>query len=179
MLTITVSTTESFNEATNEFVTDSFVLELEHSLASLSKWESEFKKPFLGAGPKTSEETLAYIRAMTLTPNVTPEMYHYLSDDNIRAIDAYVNDKQTATWFTERGPQKPNRETITSELIYYWMLSLQIDKACEHWHLNRLLTLIQVVSKKNAPQKKMSRREIAQRNSQLNAERKARLGTRG
>lgn len=179
MLVIEVPISEMYNEETNEFVVSTFRLELEHSLASLSKWESEFEKPFLKPDEKTDEETLGYVKAMTLTPNVPPEIYTKLSQENVQAIDEYINAKMTATWFSERKNQPRSREIITSEIIYYWMVSLNIPFECQHWHLNRLFTLVRVCQQKNAPQKKMSKREIAQRQRELNAQRRANMGTSG
>ena len=176
MLTIEVTTQESFDEELMQFVTTSaYKLELEHSLASLSKWEAKFKKPFLSAEDKTTEETMWYIReAMCLTPDVPPEIFSKLSEANVEQINDYINDKQTATWFREDKNRPRNREIITAEIIYYWMLSLNISKEHETWHLNRLITLIRTVNEKNAPPKKpgrMDRAEMARQRAELNKQR--------
>ena len=123
---------------------------LEHSLVSLAKWESHWKKPFLSKDQKTRAETIDYIRCMTLTANVNREFYNTLTQENINAVNAYINDSMTATTFYDGGKTKsPSREIITAELIYYWMVSLQIPFECQNWHLNRLLTLIRVCNIKN------------------------------
>ncbi len=179
MLKIVVGGTEAFDESTQEFVKQGgTVVELEHSLVSLSKWESKFEKPFLGKDDKTPEEILAYIEEMVL--GEIPEGFSsQLSEENIEEINDYINAKMTATWFNDHANAPTARETITAELIYYWMITFQIPFECETWHLNRLFTLIRICNLKGAKPKKMSRSEIAQRNRELNAQRKARLGTSG
>lgn len=180
MLTIIVPGSEMFDEKKQEFITrDNVVLELEHSLVSLSKWESIFEKPFLGSGDKTSEEIIGYVKAMTLTSNVPSKVFLKLSADNITEINTYIDARMSATWFSEPSGAPRTRDIITSELIYYWMTVFQIPFSCESWHLNRLFTLIKICNIKQAKPKKMSRSEIASRNRELNAQRRAQLGSKG
>ena len=179
MLEITVPGKELFDEKKNEFVyLKPTTLTLEHSLISLSKWESKWKKPFLSSD-KSLPETLDYIRCMTITQNVQPDIYNYLSKENINDVTAYIEDPMTATSIKDNRPQKANKEIITAELIYYWMVTLNIPFECQKWHLNKLLTLIDICSIKNQPSKKMSKNEILRQNRELNAARRAKYKTRG
>ena len=171
---------EQYDEETNKFFKDCYVLELEHSLASVSKWESNFEKPFLSPEPKTNEETRWYVKAMTLTPKVPEEIYDRLTQQNVEDVNTYINRKMTATWFTDLpGSSSSSGHVMTAEIFYYMMFSLGIPLECENWHLTRLTTLIRVFDEKNKPKKKMSAESIAERNRRLNAERKAKYGTSG
>lgn len=181
MLVITVPAVEMFNEETQEFFsTKEQTLQLEHSLVSLSKWESKWGKAFLTNEHKTEEETIDYIKCMTITQNVNPITYLQLTRQNIEEINKYIDSPMTATTFYNAPEQKGRgREIVTSELIYYWMIALNIPMECQKWHLNRLLTLIRVCNIKNTPPKKMSKREIMNRNAALNASRRKQLGSKG
>lgn len=181
MLTIVVPEGEFFNEITQEFVyTKEQKLVLEHSLVSVSKWEAKWKKPFLDNNDKTPEETLDYIRCMTITKGVDPTIYTNLTQDVVNRVNRYIEDKMTATTFVEHSKQPPGREKITSELIYYWMIDFGIPVEFEKWHLNRLLTLIKVCSiKAQGNGKKMSKREILTQNKELNELRRKKLGSKG
>lgn len=177
VITVRINEREAYDEEHNRFLNiddGEFVLELEHSLASLSKWESEFEVPFLSDKERTWEEQLGYIRAMTLTPNVPPEIYQHLSNANVEEINAYLNRKMTATWFKETpGKPQTRKETYTSEVIYYMMFSLNIPIECENWHLTRLLTLIRVFNEKNKKPDKQDERRAALDRQRINEQRRA------
>ena len=180
MLRITVPAVELWDEQRQEFINKKEqTVQLEHSLVSLSKWESKWHKPFLGDGDLTTEETIDYIRCMTITQNVDPEVYARLSSSNIAEVNAYIKDPMTATTVREVQQGRKRKEIVTSELIYYWMISLGIPSEYQKWHLNRLLMLIRVCNAKNATPKKRSRADIMRENAALNAARRKKLGTKG
>ena len=180
MLRITIPSVEYYDESTEEFVTiKGQTIQLEHSLVSVSKWESKWCKSFFTKEDKTLEETVDYVKCMTLTQNVNPQIYAHLTRENIDAVNDYIGAPMTATVFYDDKTKKGSRETVTAELIYYWMIALNIPFECQKWHLNRLLTLIKVCNIKNSPPKKMSRKEITSRNSAINAARRQKLNTKG
>lgn len=179
MLEITIPESDYYDEAQERFVTSKRqTLKLEHSLVSLSKWESKWKKPFLSDKPKTWEETIDYVRCMTITQNVNPDSYYAIDESSLKKIQEYINDSMTATWF-RKDISRPSRRIITSEVIYSQMITLGIPVDFEKWHLNRLMTLIRVCSEENAPKKKMGKKEILQQNRALNNARRKQHHTRG
>ena len=182
MLTLTINGEELWNEITETFensLDGQIVLELEHSLVSVSKWESKFEKPFLGKDPKTEEETLGYVELMITTPNVPSNIFDKFNQEHINQINEYIDSKQSAKTFRDMSQKKGTNEVVTSELIYYWMITLNIPLVCESWHLNRLFSLIRTCNEKNTKPEKMSKHAIAQRNQDINAQRRAELGTKG
>lgn len=180
MLRLTIPAVEQWDEEKMEFISSKeTTLQLEHSLVSLSKWESKWQKPFYSKTERTMDEIIDYVKCMTITKNVPDEVYMYMTRDNVNEVSAYIENPMTATTFSDQNVKKGSNEQITAEIIYYWMVSLQIPMECEKWHLNRLITLIRVCSIKNAPPKKMSKHEIMNRNRALNAARKKQMNTTG
>jgi len=179
MLKITIPSIELYDETINEFVSSKTQeLNLEHSLVSISKWESKWHKPFLSKNEKTLEETIDYIRCMTVTQNVSEHTYKFISNDNVKQVRDYIEAEMTATTFCN-DKKAVNKEVITAEIIYYWMIAMNIPFECQKWHLNRLLTLINVCNIKNNPPKRMSKKETMQRNAALNASRRNSLRNEG
>lgn len=184
MLNIVVPATERWDEQKEEFISLSKdqKLMLEHSLISLSKWEQRWHKPFLSKEPKSTDETLDYIKCMTVSKNCADSVYDCLTYENFKEIDEYINDSMTATWFGENpfgGNTSGEEKVITNEIIYYWMLKLGIPYECEKWHLNQLITLIRVTSEKDKPEQKRSTQEVAMSNRALNEARLKEWGTKG
>lgn len=190
MLTITIKAREeAWNSKTERFMSldRDWTLQLEHSLISISKWEAKHKKPYLDDDPehkKTADEIIDYIKCMTITPNVDPNVYMFLSSENIKDIEEYINDPQTATWFSDpvggKGrSSKMRREVMTTEVIYYYMIANDIPWEAQKWHINRLLTLIRVCSEKNSDSPKMSKKDILSRNSALNKARRMAMHSKG
>lgn len=180
MLTIIIPQAELWDERNECFIyTKERKLQLEHSLVSIAKWESKWGKPFITKADKTTEEIVDYVRCMTITQNVPDECYNYLTNKNIQEVNDYIALPMTATWFRERKNVSPNREQVTAELIYYWMISFNIPMECQKWHLNRLLTLIRVFNEKNQPKKKMSQKDLLRQHAAINAANRKRFNSKG
>ena len=178
MLKIVIPSIELYDEANNQFFNSKETeLRLEHSLVSLSKWESKWQKPFLSRKEKTTEETLDYIKCMTITQNVDSNLYGYIRQKELDIIAEYIDSPMTATTIAKE--KQTNREIVTAEIIYYWMVSFNIPFECQTWHLNRLLTLISVCNIKNQPKKKMNKKDAFAKQRALNEQRKAKLNTSG
>lgn len=174
MLEITIPGQELWDEKHECFVnTKGATLKLEHSLVSVSKWESKWHKPFLSDGKKTVEETIDYIRCMTITQNVDPNVYNFITNDVIEKVTKYIDDPMTATWFSDNGKNKGGqKEIVTAEVVYYWMFAQNIPMECQKWHFNKLMTLIRVCNEKNKPPEKKSKAQIAREYAALNAARR-------
>ena len=174
MLRLKIPAAELWNEKTNEFeYTKPVELELEHSLVSLSKWESFYEKPFLNNEGLTDKETLYYIECMCITQDIDPEVFNFLTDKNIQQVNSYISKKHTATWFSDTPKENvsngADKTVVTSEIIYYWMISLGVPFEAQFWNLNRLLTLIRVLNIKNKPPEKLTKEEAIARVRDINA----------
>ena len=182
MLTIRVGETESFDEAKSEFVETVAVDSEARAFSGLAcqngspntRSRSSVRKRSLRKRSSTTSS------ACVLDPKIAPEEFSTNSlRANFKAINEYIDAKMTATWFSDQPAHPRSREVITAELIYYWMTVFNIPFECEQWHLNRLFTLIRVCNIKQAKPKKMSRSEMPLDEPELNAQRKAQLGTTG
>lgn len=184
MLQVIVHSSEHYDEANNEFIEiKEQTLQLEHSLISISKWESIWNTSFLNHDNFTNEEFISYVKCMNISKAVDDKVYRSLNSKNIKQIRDYMNASMTATWFSNEGPDNvkkgKNREIITSEIIYYLMITYQIPFECQKWHINRLLTLIKVCSVKSQDSKKMGKRETMKKNAALNSARRSKYNTKG
>ena len=188
MLQITIPATvrEDYDDANNEFIytitEKEQTLRLEHSLVSLSKWESKWHKPFLSTKDKTDEEILDYVKCMTLDSDVDPDLYFRLTKANYDVIESYIGNPMTATTFSNDNNSKGKREIVTAEIMYYWLVALNIPfDPCQYWHLNRLITLVRVCNIKNAPPKKNKpgSAATASKYARMNAARKRKSHKKG
>ena len=172
MFTLHIPIEERFNEETNEFTSETLAVELEHSLASISKWESKWELSFLSTEDKTPEQLVGYLHDMCRTPNVPEDIFFRMTPQNNEDLNKYLQSKMTATWFSDEPQNPTKRDIITAEIIYNWMIVFNIPFEFEHRHLNQLLTLIRVCHKKSESPKKQSRSEQLARHRALNEERR-------
>ena len=180
MLEIVIPPVELWDPKERKFSkSKEYKLQLEHSLISISKWEARWNKSFLKEENKTAEETLDYIKCMTLTQNVPPEAYLYMTEENIDQIVEYIKAPMTATWFSEDNNRKFSREIITNEVIYDWMIEFGVPFECQKWHLNRLITLIRVRAAKSKKSKPMSEKDTLSMYREINAARRKKLNSKG
>lgn len=184
MLAITVPAVDSFDETTSKFIEfEEVTIQLEHSLASLSKWEAIHEKAFLGPDPHTRQQVLDYVECMCVTPNVDPSVFRRLSAENFDTINAYINRKMSATWFTESKQSGRGREVVTAEVVYFWMAHYGIPFEAEHWHFNRLMTLVRVANAKNDTGKKKqshtTKGEMLRQRRAMNEQRRLQHNTTG
>ena len=180
MIQVTIPGGELFDPKTNEFINfKTTTVSLEHSLISISKWEAKWKKSFFKNEERSLDEIIDYIACMCVTPNVDPRIFHKISSKEVKKVSDYISDPMTATTFHDLEDHKANKQTVTSELVYYWMIAYNIPFECQKWHINRLLTLIRICGIKNAPPKKISKAEMMRKRAQVNAERRSRLHTKG
>lgn len=181
MLELIIGKVEFYDEKSGEFFTiPGQTLKLEHSLLAVAKWESKWQRPFLSKELMTGPQISDYIRCMTITQNVNPFIFHHIARYHLEEINKYIEDPMTATTFRQNSqPWSRSREIATAEVIYYWMTVFNIPFECQKWHLNRLLTLINVCNIKNQPKKKMPLKDLYKRNYDLNKLRRQQLGTTG
>lgn len=183
MLTIEVPDLELFNQQTEEFIyIKATTLKFENSLVSISKWESKWHVPFPCYQTKaiaeineiafTEENFIDYLRCMCITQNVDPEIFKYLPYESMMAIKNYMEDPMTATKVSHIQTTQHKERIVTNEVVYFWMTSYQIPFEAAKWHINRLLTLINVASVENAPKKKMTSAETANKYRAINAARR-------
>lgn len=180
MLTLTIPAGRFLNEQTNEFIyTEEQILQLEHSLISLSKWEEKWHKPYISSD-KTDEEIMDYIKIMTITKSVNPLVYELLTQDHINQIANYIDNPMTATTFRKNSEDKKNNRIVTAELVYCWMIMLNIPVEFQKWHFNKLMTLIRVCQEEDSPNdKKRSQREINSHHAAVNKARRQKYAKKG
>lgn len=185
MLEITIQPGEIFDEVENRFIQNrkQVTIQLEHSLISLRKWEQKWKKAFLMQENLSVEEILDYIRCMTVSPHgISPETYYFLTTENVDSIISYIKDPMTATTFSNNNVvdiQRNSSEGITAEIIYYWMITMNVPVEFEKWHLQTLLTLIRVISIKNQKPQKVDPVKAAIERDRLNQERRKKFNSKG
>lgn len=153
-----------------------------HSLVSLSLWESKWHTEYFSNTKKTLEQTIDYIRCMTQETDIEPDVYKTIAMSNsiLDEIANYIDDPMTATKITDNRKNKPNRnEYITSEIIYWSMIQHGIPVEFERWHINRLLTLINVCNAKSNGGGKMKKKDILANYAKMNERNRAKYNSKG
>jgi hypothetical protein len=179
MLTLNVEGDEFFDsEKQMFFYTKPSLINLEHSLISVAKWEAHWKKPYLPSwsapGMQGPVEELDYIRCMIIG-KFEEHIPALIQQNHLAEVRAYMLDSHTASVSHRIGKSETSKKTVTSELIYFWMIKFGIPFECEKWHFNRLLSLIDVCNLKEAElsgKNKMSAQESAEWRNQLNKKRR-------
>lgn len=182
MLKLFLPSREIWDDKKEEFSTiGGYEVELEHSLYTMAAWEAKWKVGFTNKQGLTQKQLFDYITTfMCQTPDVPKSAWLTINDEIVKKIQEYMEDPCTATKINSHAVNKPKkRETVTAEILYCQMFQLGIPLECEHWHLNRLMTLIEVCAIKNSPPKKMSRKEVAALQQKQNAAMRAKLGSKG
>lgn len=180
MLKITIPEVILYDEDNNLFTTlNSYTLQLEHSLISVSKWESKWCKPFLSKTPMNRTETIDYIRCMNISQNANDIKYQFIPEESLNLIKDYIEAPMSATVLANDKEKVLNPGAITSELIYSWMVILTIPFECQKWHLNRLITFINLCQQNSKPKPKRKPGDILRSNAELNAKRLKELNTTG
>lgn len=181
-IVVTIPDQEGWDSEKEEFINiKGCTIRMKHSLLSISKWEMKWKKPFLKPGYQmTEEETVDYYKCMTITQNVDPGVYEFISPLDKRRIADYISTPLSAYSPVNKkggGSKKP----IVSERLYFWMTAYNIPSSYEKWHLSRLINLLEIAAEENSPDKskKMPTGEIYRQNHELNQMRRKAMHTRG
>lgn len=156
-------------------------LRLEHSLLTISKWETIWELPFLSEEKKTNDQLHSYVSIMA-GGNLEEETLNRLGQSHYEKLNTYLNAKHSATWFSDPPNQRKSTQTVTSELIYFWMTTYNIPFECENWPFARLMNLIRIASIKNDPdkgKKKRNKSQMLSERAMLNQKRREELGTTG
>lgn len=176
MLELYIPDSDFFDEETSEFITvKGGLFKFEHSLYSMSLWEAKYKKSFLELKQYTNDELTDYTIFMCQT-RLDPLL---VTTGVTRQVLEYIADSRTATRIQNGNTRQAKTTVLTSEVIYSMMVAYNVPFETQHWHLNRLMTLLQVISIRQSPQKKKSTQEVYEENHKLNEQRKQQLKTKG
>lgn len=179
MLTLKIESFEGWDEEKEEFIyIEGQTIHMRHCLASISKWESKWHIPFLSRKEKTEEQALDYIRCM-VEEEVSDTVINIIQTRYGREIESYMNNPSTATVVHHDKQEIGSNSPKTSEVIYSWMFQLNIPMECQYWHINKLITQIDYMNEQQKPPKKISKKDAMARQARINAERRAKLKSKG